>query len=610
MTYDDPIRVLVVDDEQMIREAYREVLSSGPRQASSEVESLRARLFEEQTGAQAKPAASFELHSADRADSGVDAVRARLAQGERFDVIFLDMRMPPGRDGAWAATEIRALDPNVDIVIATAYSDIDPSELSTRIPPGEKLFYLQKPFHPHEIRQLAFALGCKARAEERIRRLAYFDTLTGLANRDQLREHLARVLALAERYQRSLAVMFIDLDNFKRINDTLGHSIGDEVLRGTARRLRDAVRETDSVAPAGRLLGRLGGDEFMVVLPEMSRSDDAALVAKRIAKSLTVPLAVAGHELFVTPSIGIAVFPGDGSDVETLLRNADLAMYFAKSNSRGGFQFYDAAMNASALKTLTIEHQLRGALLRGELSLRFQPQLDLRSGRVSGMEALLRWENAELNGVPPMEFIPVAEACGLIVPIGDWVLHTACAQASAWISAGLDPGRMAVNVSAVQLAHPEFAACVTHALSEHGLEPSKLELEITETALIASPSAAREVLTRLRALGVRIAIDDFGIGYANMNHLKQMPVDRLKIDRSFVSEIDSNPRDRAISEAIIAMARTMGLRVTAEGIEDEAQLSVLDTQGCHDAQGYFIARPMTPAIAETYLRSFGRQRKS
>ncbi len=608
MSGDDPIRVLVVDDEQEIREAYREVMASGSRPRSSEVEQLRARLFKRGTPDPTKAAAFFDVHTADRAESGVEAVRTRLENGERFDVVFLDMRMPPGPDGAWAAEAIRALDASVDIVIATAYSDVDPAEISARIPPAEKLFYLQKPFHPHEVRQLAFALGRKARAEERIRRLAYFDSLTELPNRDQLREHLARSIALAERNKRPLGVMFVDLDNFKRINDTLGHSVGDEVLRATAQRLREAVRETDSVAAAGSLLGRMGGDEFMVVLPDLTRSDDAALVARRIAKSLLEPMAIATHELFVTPSIGIAVFPGDGEDIETLLRNADLAMYFAKRNTRGSFQFYDAAMNTSALKNLTLENQLRGAIHRGELSLHYQPQLDLRSGRVSGMEALLRWTNGELNGVPPLEFIPVAEESGLIVPIGDWVLHSACAQASEWIASGLTLERMAVNVSPVQLAQPDFLERVAHALAESGLAPSVLEIEITESALIANLPRAREVLSGVRAMNVQVAIDDFGIGYANMNHLKQLPIDRLKIDRSFITGIDTDSRDRAISEAIIAMARTMNMRVTAEGIEDDGQLSVLEAQGCDDGQGYFIARPMAKERAEAYLRAFGRKR--
>jgi diguanylate cyclase (GGDEF)-like protein len=520
-------------------------------------------------------------------------------------LVFLDMRMPPGPDGAWAASAIRALDADVDIVLATAYSDVDPTEVSARIPPAEKLFYLQKPFHAHEVRQLAVALGRKAHAEQEMRRLAYFDSLTGLPNRLQVRSQMSRGIELARRHQRKLAVLFIDLDHFKRINDTLGHSIGDEVLRATAQRFRKAVRETDILSHAPSELARVCGDEFLVLLPEIASAEDAGVVAQRIASSLAAPVKVEDHELHLAPTIGISVYPEDGEDVDTLLRNADLAMYFAKRTARGSFRYFEAAMNATALSRITIENQLRGAIGRGELFLHYQPQMDLRSGRISSMECLLRWQNCELGSVPPLEFIPVAEESGLIIPIGDWVLHTACAQASAWIAAGLRLERMSVNVSGVQLKRPDFIERVAHALEQSKLDASLLELELTESTLIANLDHARELLNAVKALGVRIAIDDFGTGYSNMSHLKNLPIDRLKIDRSFVNGIATNGKDRAIAEAIISMARSLDLRVTAEGIEDEGQLDVLGDRGCHDGQGYFIARPMAPESAAAYLRTVG-----
>jgi predicted signal transduction protein with EAL and GGDEF domain len=353
----------------------------------------------------------------------------------------------------------------------------------------------------------------------------------------------------------------------------------------------------------------MGGDEFVLLLPEVSSAQDAALVANRVATSLAAPMNVGSHELFVTPTVGIAVYPDDGEDIETLIRNADLAMYFAKRAARGSFQYYDAAMNASVLKRLTMENQLRGALSRNELFLHYQPQLELRTGRVSGMEALLRWDNRELGVVPTIEFITVAEESGLIVPIGEWVLHAACKQARAWIDAGLPLERMAVNVSPVQLAQPDFTERVTDALRESGLEASALELEVTESALIANLDGARDVLARLKALGVQVAIDDFGVGYSNMNHLKNLAIDRLKMDRSFISGIETNGRDRAIAAAIISMAQSMRLRVTAEGIEEDGQIEVLESEGCDEVQGFFIARPMDPARAEDYLRTIGRDRK-
>ncbi len=594
MRQPDPIRVLVVDDESSVLAAYREVLTGSTPASPSEVDRLRARLFNKPT-LLAEPTTQFEVHTATQAEAGVELARTQRASGCGFDVVFLDMRMPPGHDGAWAAEALRALDPTLDLVIATAYSDMDPAQLALRIPPAERLFYLQKPFHAHEVRQLAVALGKKARAEAHLRQLAYFDPLTGLVNRTRIREQLAVALA-APRTAGTLGVLCIDLDNFKRINDTLGHSVGDEVLVATAQRLRDAAGEC--------ALARLGGDEFLVLAPRLAEPNHAELLAIRVARALAEPVRVGAHQFAITPSIGIALAPADGDDVETLLRNADLAMYFAKRSGRATFRRYDRAMNERALQQLTLETRLRGAIDRGEISLHYQPQLDLRTGRVAGMEALVRWRSAELGDVPPLEFIPLAEDTGLIHTLGEWVLNTACTQASAWIAAGLPLERIAVNVSALQLARPEFAALVERALTHGGLAPNALELEITETALVANLESAREMLTKLRALGVQIAIDDFGIGYSNMNQLKQLAIDRVKMDRSFVSGIDSSDRDRAIATAILAMAREMDLRVTAEGVEDEGQLEVLEAQRCDEIQGYLVSRPMATLEAGEYLRGF------
>ena len=607
MSEEEPIRVLVVDDERPILEAYQEVLAAPSNSKLTEAERLRARLFNKQSR---EPAAvpDFEVHTAGGAEAGVASVRAAIESERAFDVVFLDMRMPPGPDGAWAAAAIRAMDPTIDIVIATAYSDTDPEELSAAIPPADKLFYLQKPFHAHEVRQLAVALGRKARAEARIRQLAYFDSLTGLANRELLQEHLSKAIALAKRHARKLAVFFIDLDNFKRINDTLGHSIGDEILKATAVRLRDTARDSDTAAYMANELARMGGDEFVLVLPEIENPEDAAIVASRIMKALAAPVQAGGQELFITPSIGIAVYPHDGEDIETLFRNADLAMYFAKRAGRNTFQYYDASMNAMALKRLTVEGQLRGAIDRAEFSLQYQPQMDVGTGCVCGMEALLRWNNAELGEVPPEEFIPVAEEMGLINAIGDWVLHTACRQAKAWLDAGLPLETMAVNVSSVQLAQSDFIDRIAHALRLSGLDPTVLELELTESALIANIDHAREMLLRIKALRVQIAVDDFGTGYSNMNYLKELPIDKLKMDRSFIRGIETEGKDRTMVSAIISVAQSMKLRVTAEGVEEYKQLVVLESQRCDEIQGYYISRPMVAEKAEAYLRTFVKAR--
>ena len=598
----DAIRVLVVDDEAPIRDAYRQLLT---KRTLTEVERLRARLFNSEI-TKAADSPDFDVQTADRAEAAVNAVRARLETGPGFDVVFLDMRMPPGQDGAWAAAAIREMDENVHIVIATAYSDLDPEELSRRIPPTERLFYLQKPFHAHEVRQLAVALGHKARAEAHIRRLAYFDSLTGLPNRTMIREVMGKAIDCAQSQAAGRAVLFIDLDNFKRINDTLGHSAGDEVLKQTAERLRLAARGPDTALRQPDHVARMGGDEFLLFVPELKETRDARLIAERVAKLLEAPLRAGGHELFVTASIGIAVCPQDGTDIETLLRNADLAMYFAKRDGRIKVQQYDAQMNATALKRLTLESRLRGAMDRGELFLHYQPQLNLRSGSVCAVEALLRWNNADLGLVPPLEFIPVAEECGLIDSIGEWVLRTACIQAAQWRNHGLPLERMAVNVSAVQLDQPNFVDRVAQALRDSGLPPNVLELELTEGALIANLDNARAMLERLKSLHVQIAIDDFGVGYSSMNYLKELAVDRLKVDRSFVSGIDTAKKDRSIAAAIISMAQSMNLKVTAEGVEDQRQLAILQSQQCDEVQGYHIARPMPAAEAEEYLRALIR----
>jgi diguanylate cyclase (GGDEF)-like protein/PAS domain S-box-containing protein len=445
-------------------------------------------------------------------------------------------------------------------------------------------------------------------AEDRIRRLAYFDVLTGLPNREHFRTRAGNAIDVARRHQRQLALLCVDLDNFKRINDTLGHSVGDELLRMVASRLREALRGSDAVGrgmPVGagdEDLSRLGGDEFMVLLPEMVRPDQAGIVADRIVRTVMQPMFLAQHEVLVTPSVGIAVFPLDGDDHETLVRNADLAMYFAKRQGPGTFAFFDSAMNVSALKRLTIEGKLRGAIAADELSLQFQPQFDLGTGLISGMEALLRWNNAELGAVPPSEFIPIAEETGLILPIGEWVLRTACAQAKAWHDERLPVARVAVNVSGLQLSQRGFPELVSAVLRDTGLPPELLELEITESVVMQNEGWAEHVLKALKTIGVELAIDDFGTGYSSFSRLREFPIDRLKIDQAFVQRVQSCGEDRAIAAAIIAMAKTLRLDVVAEGVEEFAQLMFLQDERCTLAQGFLLSRPLPATEALLLLR--------
>ena len=608
------IRVLVVDDEKPVRDAYRKILAdASPRPGRAEGDALRAKLFSSRAGdiAAADTAGSrtdFELTVCSGAHAAVAAVQEAITAERPFAMVFLDMRMPPGPDGVWAATRIRAIDPEIHIILCTAYSDVDPAEISGRVPPEDRLFYLAKPFHPHEVRQLGVALGRRWHAERALAKLAYFDPLTGLPNRERLRERLTDAIDAARKESRFLAVLYIDLDNFKRINDTLGHGVGDELLQLMAERLRTELRCDDLIGRASTLenarseLGRLGGDEFVVLLPDLKDPDDSRAVADRIIRLIGQPLQLAQHEVVVTPSVGISVFPRDAQDVETLLRHADLAMYFAKQQRPGTYAMYESPMSAGALKRLTIEAKLRDALAHNEFSLHFQPQFDLATGLISGMEALLRWTSADLGPVPPAEFIPVAEETGLIVPIGEWVLRTACAAARSWSDEGLPSVRVAVNVSALQFSQRSLPGLVASILEETGLAPSRLELELTESLVMQDETWTKEAIAAFKAIGVGVAIDDFGTGYSSFSRLRDFAVDRLKIDGSFIQNMTSRAADHAVASAIIKMAKSLGLGVVAEGVEEFPQLLSLQDQECSEAQGYLLSRPLPPSAAKAFLQ--------
>jgi diguanylate cyclase (GGDEF)-like protein len=442
----------------------------------------------------------------------------------------------------------------------------------------------------------------------RVARLAYFDSLTGLPSREQAHTRLRSAVAAARQDGRTLALMYVDLDNFKRINDTLGHAIGDEVLILAADRLRRALRTGDgrhadtlSISRSSDI-GRLGGDEFMVVLPDIGSRENAAQVAERLIAALQEPMRLSQHTIVITPSVGIALTSNDSVDAESLLRQADLAMYFAKRRSPGSFAFFDASMNEGALQRFTIEDRLRGALERDELSLHYQPQLNMATGELTGMEALLRWNHPELGVVPPKEFIPIAEATGLIIPIGEWVLRTACRQAKQWSDEGLTISRIAVNVSNLQFVMHNFAAQVASVLAETGLTSAALELEVTESIIMMDETRSMKLLEELHAVGVSVAIDDFGTGYSNFQRLHHMAIDRLKMDRSFIRNLGDDTDDRAIAAAILAMARALKVEVVAEGVESFAQFRFLQEHACGYCQGFLISRALPAADARLLLK--------
>jgi len=441
----------------------------------------------------------------------------------------------------------------------------------------------------------------EARSREvQIHHLAYHDALTELPNRVLLLDRLGQALAQAERDGAQTAVLYFDLDRFKTINDTLGHPAGDELLRQVASRLRTVLREGDTVA-------RLGGDEFVILLPHVLTARDAAQVAIKALGAMSVPFSVFGHELHATTSIGVSLFPKDGTDAETLLKHADTALYQAKDQGREQYQFFDARMNAQAHERLLLENHLRRALERRELSLHYQPQIDLRSNAVVGVEALLRWQHPERGMVPPDEFIPIAEETGLIAEIGEWALRTACNQASTWQAAGLPPVRMAVNLSVRQILRQfDLPALVGTVLRDSGLAAPSLDLEITESTLMADPGHAIEVLRELHGMGLQITVDDFGTGYSSLSSLKRLPLDRIKIDQSFVRDIPREADDVVIVQTILAMAKQLKIGVVAEGVETLAQCQFLREQRCEEAQGYLFSPPLraeacTELLARTPL---------
>jgi diguanylate cyclase (GGDEF)-like protein/PAS domain S-box-containing protein len=422
-------------------------------------------------------------------------------------------------------------------------------------------------------------------AEKQVQFLAYYDALTGLPNRTLLQDRLAKALASARRRKDKVALLFLDLDRFKTINDSLGHSVGDLVLKEVAERLKRFAREQDTIA-------RVGGDEFFIVLTAVKDAADAAVAAERLMDAMTVELVIQGRSLSISCSIGISISPEHGRDGEALIKNADAAMYCAKESGYNSFRFFTADMNAEAMERLTLEHSLRLALGREELFLVYQPQMDIATGRIIGLEALLRWQHPELGLVPPDKFIRIAENGGLIMPIGEWVLRTACFQTRKWQDEGLLAVSVAVNVSAVQFRQAGFCELIRRVLHETGLAPQYLELELTESLLLSNADVMFSVLQELRAMGLKLAIDDFGTGYSSLSYLKQFPVGKLKIDRSFIRDVAVNPDDAAITTAIISMAKSLNLKVIAEGVEDEAQMSFLRAHQCDEIQGYYFSKPL------------------
>jgi diguanylate cyclase (GGDEF)-like protein len=445
------------------------------------------------------------------------------------------------------------------------------------------------------IEQLNKEMQERQRFELELRRQALHDALTGLPNRALLMDRLELAIKLARRNRHSLTLLFIDLDRFKIVNDSLGHDAGDQLLKTVTQRVSQCVRTSDTFA-------RLGGDEFVLLLPNAVPDDVLARLIERIAAAVCEPVQLGGHEVAVTCSIGCSVYPQDGEDAVTLLKHADVAMYRAKEQGRNTVQRYSAALHQQASQQLEIESQLRRALERREFLLHYQPQVDLRTGRITAVEALVRWRHPEMGMVPPLRFIPVAEECGLIGPIGEWVLRTACAQAVAWTAAGLPPLRMSVNLSAQQFLNPALEAQVAQVLADTGLAPGQLELELTESVSMKDPENTIRILAGFNARGIGLAIDDFGTGYSNLAYLRRFPVHRIKLDRSFVKDVTDDANAGAIAEAIVALAHKLQLQIVAEGVETMGQRDWLAQRGCDAMQGYWFSKPVEADALAALLR--------
>lgn len=436
-------------------------------------------------------------------------------------------------------------------------------------------------------------------AEEHILHMAYYDDLTGLPNRTFFSDQVESALALAQRVTGKAAIMLVDLDNFKRINDTLGHRLGDQVLKTVSERLRKSLRKSDLVyRPATEegvdMVARFGGDEFTILLGMIREDTDAAVVARRVLEAFAEPMPLEEHEVFVTMSIGISIYPKDGTTLDVLLKNADTAMYKAKVGGKNGYQFYLHSMNENALARLTLENGLHKALEQRDFLLYYQPKMHLSSGEITGVEALLRWKHRDIGMISPQEFIPIAEENGLIVPITQWVIEEACRQAKEWQTRGFPPVAVAVNISTRLFMQEDLVRMVQKALEQTGLDPKYLELEITESVMLQETTHTMSILTRLQQLGIFISIDDFGTGYSSFSYLKKLPVNAIKIDRSFIKDISKHREDVAIVKAIIATGHSLGLKVIAEGVETPEQQHFLAAQGCDEMQGFLLSKPLPP----------------
>jgi len=609
-------RILVIDDNASIHDDYRKILAG---QDAGKTSAAEAALFGEQRPAVERP--SFDVDSAMQGRDGVELAREALGEGRPYSVAFVDMRMPPGWDGLETIEHLWGIDPEIQVVVCSAYTDYDWLELLSRLGHSDKLIVVKKPFEPIEILQCASALSRKwanARAlkqhveslelvvtdrtrgleaaNRKLRHLASHDALTGLPNRLLLDDRITQTIAQADRQSHEFAILVIDLDRFKIINDSLGHRAGDELLREVAQRLKSAVRAVDTTA-------RLGGDEFVILLGPPITQSEALAVARRVIQLMEPSMRLLGIDVHISPSIGMAFYPGDGRTADTLLAHADAAMYTAKERGRNNVQCYAEGMSAGTQERVRLESELHAALHGGQFELHYQPKVDTTTGRINSAEALIRWRHPQRGLLPPADFIGIADDCGLLDDIGEWVLHEACRQAKAWQDAGLPRLRVAVNLAPSQFRLTNLVDQIRRALDAARLDPQLLEVELTESAVMSDAEESILILEAISSMGVLVSVDDFGTGYSSMSYLRRFPIDKLKIDRCFVEEMTRRSEDASIVRAIISLAHSLHLKVIAEGVETSEQLALLADLGCDQYQGFYFS----PALSADKFVALVRQ---
>lgn len=603
-------RILIIDDTPSIHLDFRKILDP-----DAEEEQSLAGTEETLFGTQPPDRLTFQLDSAYQGEEALDLVKRARAEGRPYALAFTDMRMPPGWDGLETIEQLWKADPSLQIALCTAYSDYSWEAMAERLEFGDQLLVLKKPFDSLEIRQMASALTWKwqmaqdaamkvlsleqtieARVHEllKVSHLLQYDILTELPNSTLLGDRLNQSLALSRRHDKQLAVMFLGLDRFKRINNALGHPAGDEMLKRVGQSLVATVRESDSVF-------RYGSDEFVVILADIRHPQQTKGIAEKLLNAIRAPQHIAGHDLSVTASLGISIYPEDGLDAIVLIKKAETAMRNVKENGPNDFSFFIDEMNQRAREQQSIESGIRLALERNEFVLHYQPKMDLTSGQVVGAEALIRWKKPGQGWVYPSDFIAVAEDSGLIVPLTKWVMGQACRQACIWKSAGLPKICISVNVSAIDFRQRDFVESIELILKQTGMDPTLLELEITEGVLMQNVDATVSALNRIKALGVRLAIDDFGTGYSSLSYLRRFPIDVLKIDQSFIRGLSRDSSDAALVSAIISLGKSLKLTVIAEGIETLEQLDFLKAHHCEEGQGYYFSKAVAPDAFAHYL---------